>query len=287
MAVEYVVVSSALDPVATAVESEWGTLPATGDHVDGASVRRLGERTVVLARPGAHIHDEGVDQRLPPALRSSRPTLVFPSIHRSERNVPSLTVHPLGNPGPQAEVGGLPRTLVPTDPRSMAGALRLLSEGGTSIGLGATYEATHHGPVVELPAFFIEIGYGELSSPPAPAVRLLARVLRELDRDARDRVALGVGGGHYVPHFSDLALRRRWAFGHLLSRHALAEIDRPTARAAFERTEGAEGIVYSRAEDARHPFLERLGPRLRDGDAPERSGSGPDPTADVRSASGT
>jgi len=152
----------------------------------------------------------------------------------------------------------------------MASALRLLDEGASVVGWEATYEATHHGPEVELPAFFIEIGYGELPAPPSTAVRLLADVISRTEGDPGDRIALGIGGGHYVPHFTEVALRRSWAFGHLLSRHALEELDRATALEAYTKTGGAEGVVYARAEDARHPMLEGVGPRLRDQEAPAR-----------------
>jgi D-aminoacyl-tRNA deacylase len=282
------VIVSDVDPVAAAVAAKWGTPPATGDHVEGTPIRRLTEQILVLRRSGPHVHDERLDLRLPASLREGGPTLVFPSIHRSERNVPCLTVHPLGNPGERADVGGAPRTLAPTDARAMATVLRLLDEGGTPLGWNATYEATHHGPAVELPAFFVEIGYGDQPSPPDEAVRVLAGVLPRIASDPTDRIALGVGGGHYVPHFTDLALHRRWAFGHLLSRHALAELDSALAAEAFSRSVGAEGVVYARAEDARHPALARLGPRLRDADAPPRERGDPlSTTGDARSASGT
>jgi len=288
VAAEMVVIVSNVDPVASGVAAEWGTLPAADAHLDGAPFRSLTEKVLVVRRPGLHVHEDALDSRLPSAVRALRPTLVFPSIHRSERNVPCLTVHPLGNPGPRADVGGRPRTLTPTDPRRMAGALRLLGEGAGSTGFKATYEATHHGPALTLPAFFVEVGFGELPQPPPAAVHLLASAIPRIEMDPLDRVALGVGGGHYVPHFTELALRRRWAFGHLLSRHALAEIDRTTAVEAYAQSAGAEGVVFARAEDSRLPALEGLGPRLRDPDAPVRersveSGS----TAGVRSASGT
>jgi len=285
---EVVVVVSSLDPVADAVAKEWGTLPAAEGHVEGGVIRRLNESTVVVRRPGYHIRDEKVDERLPAHLRDSRPTLVFPSIHRSGQNVASLTVHPLGNPGPSAELGGRPRTLAPTDPLRMVAALRLLDEGRHGLEMSATYEATHHGPEVGLPAFFIEIGSGEDATPDPRAVRLLARVIPEIAATSGDRVALGVGGGHYAPHFSDLALRRHWAFGHIISRHALGEIDRSTALEAFRQSPRAEGVVYSRAQDAAHPALEGIGPRLRDQDASPRTRERLEaPTGDARSASGT
>ena len=285
---EVVVIIAEEDPVARAVSALWGSPPPVEGHVDGVPLRRLNARTLLLGRPGHHVHDEDLDRKLPLAVREQRPTLLFPSIHRSEMNVPCLTVHPLGNPGPRAEVGGRPRTVVPTDPRRMAAALRLLDDGALGIGMRATFEATHHGPALELPAFFVEIGYGGSPGPPDAAVRLLAQTIAEIEPDPSDRVAMGVGGGHYVPHFSELALRRRWAFGHLISRHALVEVDRATAAQAYAASGGAEGVVYARAEDARHPALEGLGPRLRDSDAPPRISGPARPSTDAfHSASGT
>ena len=282
------VVVSGADPVAEAVSSRWGTLPAAEGHVDGTPLRRLSETTWVVRRPGWHIHDEEVDRRLPATVRAARPTLVFPSIHRSERMVASLTVHPLGNPGASNDMGGRPRALVPTDPERMVTTLRRLEEQCRPLNLPATYEATHHGPLVELPAFFVEVGSGERTDPSPEAIRILADVIPKIEAASGDRVALGVGGGHYVPHFTELALERRWAFGHLLSRHALEEIDRPTAEEAYALSPRAEGVVYSRARDTDLPALQGVGPRLRDQDAPPRERSvGRPPTDVARSASGT
>lgn len=287
MTLDYVVVVSTADPVAAVVAERWGTPPATDYHVDGTPIRRLSPRVGLLKRSVLHIRDDALGEAVRAEAGRERPTLVFPSIHRSQRGVPSLTVHPLGNPGPTAEVGGRPRTLVPTDPLLMAAALRSLGEGAPNIGVPATYEATHHGPAIELPAFFVEIGYDLPNAPPPEAVGLLAQVLPSLSRDPTDRVALGVGGGHYVPHFTELALRRRWAFGHLLSRHTLPDLVRSVAEAAVAATPGAEGIIYARAEDARHPALEGVAARLNEKAAPLRERAPGAAKAGAPRASGT
>ncbi len=267
----YLVVVSEPDPVARDVALTWGTPPATDERVDGAPIRVLSDEAYLLRRPVRHIHDEHLDARLPSRLRALRPTLVFPSIHRSERNVRCLTVHPLGNFGDEAEVGGRPRVLDPTDPSLMAAALRALHEWGNGMGLPATFEATHHGPELGLPAMFVEIGYGSDAAPPPEAVRVLSEIIPQLAREDHDRTALAVGGGHYAPHFTDLALKRRWAFGHIISRHALATLDSGMARQAMEMSGGAGGWLSARAEDAGHSALATLGPRWRDSDASARA----------------
>ncbi len=271
----YVVVVSLADPVGRAVHDRLGARPSTGAFVDGAAIRQLTPDALVVGRSTLHIHDDGLESRLPPALVASSPTLVFPSIHRSESGAPCFTVHPLGNLGGAAEVGGAPHTLVPAAPRLMTDALRRLHEGGERAGLSATFEATHHGPVSALPAFFAEIGYGSMPAPPESAVRVLADILLELSEDPTDHVVVGVGGGHYAPHFSDLAVKRRWAFGHLVSRHALLTTDPATAGLALAATPGAEGAIFARASDQVLPAARALAPRLRETSAPRREGSPP------------
>jgi D-tyrosyl-tRNA(Tyr) deacylase len=271
MDLRYLVILSDPDPVAQAVRERWGPGAVVGEHVDGAPIRSVGEGVASLRRPGRHVLDDALDARLPPEFRAARVPLVFPSIHRSERGPLCLTVHPLGNWGDRAEVGGAPRRLVPSAPRLMTAALRALTEGAEKLGLGATYESTHHGPSLDLPAFFAEIGGGPNPDvPPAAAADLLAEALRDLVEDPADRIALGVGGGHYVPHFTELALERRWAFGHLLPRHTLPSLGAAMARAAWEATPGAEGIVFARAADAELPVWEGIGPRRKDTEAPRR-----------------
>ena len=266
-------VVSEADPVAPRVAERWGSPPSSGTHVDGAPIRALGPGVWYLRRPGLHIHDDHLDRKLPRSFVEPGLRLVFPSVHRSESGTPCFTVHPLGNLGPTSDVGGEPGRLVLTAPRLMSSALRLLAEGGERIGLDATYEATHHGPSLELPAFFAEIGFGEAEGPPPAAVDVLARVLPALVEDPTDRVAVGAGGGHYVPHFTDLALRRRWAFGHLVPRHALETASRAMLEDAVEKTPGSEGVLFARAADAADPRWVGRWPRLRDGDAPRRDAS--------------
>ncbi len=284
----YLLVVSEPDPVARRVAERWGTPRPTGEHVDGAAVRELSAHALMLRRPGPHVHDERLDRRLPPQLIAEGISLVFPSIHRSEQNLPCLTVHPLGNPGPTAEIGGSPRALSPTDPGLMVALLRRMSERAPAIGLRACYESTHHGPWLGLPSLFVEIGYGHLPDPPDEAVKLLSELLPSIETTAGDRIAVAVGGGHYAPHFTDLAIRRSWAFGHILSRHALVGLDGPTAQSAYRLSPGAEGIVYARAADAGIPAFAGLGPRLRESLAPERSRGGTGGSTDAgRPASGT
>ncbi|MCI4351379.1 MAG: D-aminoacyl-tRNA deacylase [Thermoplasmata archaeon] len=282
-ALEYLVVLSEGDPVARAVGARLDVGPSVGALVDGTPLRALGGNGATLRRPGIHIRDDDVDQRLPPDLRTGL-TLIFPSIHRSAAGQHGLTVHPLGNPTGAAEVGGRPRRLVPTSPRLMATVLRRLAEGGERIGWSASYEATHHGPSLGTPAFFAEIGFGEAEAPPEETVELLAKALVDVVADPSDRIVIGVGGGHYAPHFTELALERRAAFGHIFARHVLEDIDDATRDEARAATPGSEGIVYARSADVTDRW-QRVAPRIRDAELPSR-GSGTIRSSSSRSRDG-
>lgn len=273
MTLEYVIVLSAEDPVARAVGERWGTPPVVSQSPDSGPLRRLRSTVGLLRRSGLHIHDDGV--AVPPESPGGPPpTLVFPSVHRSATARPTLTVHPLGNPGPTAEVGGIPGRLVTVDARRMTDALRRVADVADRLAWAASFEATHHGPAVAQPAFFVEIGAPDFAHPPADAVSGFADLLPELAGDPRDRVAIGLGGGHYAPHFTELARERRWAFGHLLPRHALELGGAGLVRSALAATPGAEGILYHRAQDAEAATWSSIAPRLRDKEVPERAAPG-------------
>lgn len=269
----YVVVLSELDPVARKVSEALGAGDSLAIELEGTPLRGRPGGPITVRRPGHHIHDEHLDRGLPKEWRRAGTVLVFPSVHRSERGYDAMTVHPLGNPGSTAEVGGRPEVFVPAAPRLMADALRRLADGTGAVGWPATFEATHHGPELESPAFFIEVGGSDPDHPPEKATRLIAAVVRELSEDPADQVVLGVGGGHYAPHFTDLTLRRSIAFGHMLARHALDEMSLAAARAAWEATPGAVGVVYARVADAERPVAKGWGPRFRESEAPRRGGS--------------
>jgi D-tyrosyl-tRNA(Tyr) deacylase len=268
--ISQLVVLSDLDPVACAVRERLGVQESIGLSVDGVALRRLGRSSASLRRAGHHVEDDDLDQRLPPSLRAGM-TLIFPSIHRSAAGQHGLTVHALGNPSGSADVGGRPRRLVPAAPRMMAAVLRRLAEGTTLFGWAASYEATHHGPHLSTPAFFAEIGFGESPEPPPEAVALLAEAITDPVPDPRDRAVLGVGGGHYAPHFTELAIERRVAFGHIFARHVLTDIDRETMQTARSETPEVEGIVYARAVDVT-PEWQAVAPRVRGSELVLREG---------------
>lgn len=150
--------------------------------------------------------------------------MVFLSRHRSADKVKALTVHPTGNWSDTAEFGGAPKMLSVSAPHMMANALRCLKQEN-DIGFEVTYEATHHGPVTDVPSFFIEAGGpDEIES---SAYRVVARALaRSLaNTDDSGEVAIGIGSGHYPRKFTALALESKYALSHMMPKYLCENTD--------------------------------------------------------------
>src|SRR2546430_10643716 len=90
---------------------------------------------ILVTIPGLHLDRDHLDRDLESSFNERVDLVIYLSKHRSESGRPSLTVHPIGNPG-VAEFGGQPETLVPSAPRWMTAALRRLRPPARSL----TYE---------------------------------------------------------------------------------------------------------------------------------------------------
>ena len=209
----------------------------------GAPALRHGDRTLVTI-PDLHLHHDHVDREVESSLGFRPEVVVFLSKHRSESRRPSLTVHPLGNLG-AADFGGRPGEVVPTAPHLMTEALRSVKREASGLEYSVTFEATHHGPFLECPAFFIEAGSSEREWRDPRAAEALMRALLGL-RPRSGPVSIGVGGGHYVPRISDVALARGVLFGHMVSGHALPTLSDAMIDRLIARTPGASLVYFHR-----------------------------------------
>ena len=155
---------------------------------------------------------------------------VFATRHSSSAGVPALTTHSIGNWG-KAEFGGRDRTICPTSPS----LLKLFLQNLAVVAKSESYsgeivqEATHHGPFIEKPAVFIEVGSTEKewNNP-----KLASMVADSLIGGIGDYVALdeqyesvvALGGLHYARSFRKLMLESEYAVGHICPKHHLADL---------------------------------------------------------------
>ena len=84
---------------------------------------------------------------------------IFISKHRAQEDRPSLTCHAIGNFG-KAEHGGKERTLCCSDPALLKNIFLELNKNAEEP-YEVTLEATHHGPFMEKPVLFAELGSNE------------------------------------------------------------------------------------------------------------------------------
>jgi D-aminoacyl-tRNA deacylase len=173
--------------------------------------------------------------------------LVFVSRHSSVSGIPTLSVHTPGNLG-EAELGGIARKVSVASASAMKRALLELSKQKERLKLDykVSYECTHHGPSLNVPTMFVELGsspkqWRDLKAAEAVAHAAMAAVSGKQDFPA----VLGVGGPHYNEKFSKLALNTEVAFGHIISKYAVQRIDAELLRQCIQRTvERVESAVF-------------------------------------------
>ena len=256
------VVASAVDEASMNIRErllELGGWSESGDF-DGSPVWRRDDRLLVTIREH-HLYVDHIDARVRAELGAIPDAVAYVSKHRASSGQDALTVHPIGN-WHGADFGGRPGEVVPAAPGLMTDALLRVAAEARSLGLPATYEATHHGPYLETPTFYIEVGSGRERWADLRAAALLARAVLAA-KPSGDPVAIGVGGGHYLPRVTDVALARRVAFGHLIPSHALEPPNWAAMELAVARTAGAK-FVYLHRKALPKPLVRTLEAFFRD-----------------------
>ncbi|MCE5298925.1 MAG: D-tyrosyl-tRNA(Tyr) deacylase [Methanoregulaceae archaeon] len=160
--------------------------------------------------------------------------IIFLSRHSSENPFPVLTVHVTGNIGP-ARLGGITGSLAVASPPWMHAVLCNLNKNAPE-GYRVTYEITHHGPTeLSTPSFFVEIGSTGKEWTDARAGHTVA--LSVFEADPADTVnVLGIGGTHYARRETEIAIRSRTAFGHIVHSRFVSSLDTMMLSALAEKS---------------------------------------------------
>lgn len=187
-------------------------------EADGVSYASCGN-DVIMSIPDMHIYRENLDKEAE-AFGVKVDSVVVMSKHSAKSGRPALTVHPIGNYH-HADYGGRSDTLVQSSPMEMTDALRAIASRSEDPGVQVCFEVTHHGPYLEKPTFYIEIGSDETHWGDLPSAEILAHVILEAEGHDGCRPLVGIGGGHYTPRFTEAALGSRVAFGHMIPNYQL------------------------------------------------------------------
>lgn len=172
--------------------------------------------------------------------------LIFISRHKSESGIPTLSVHVPGNIGP-AKMGGIPRKVSIAPASAMKEALKELALDKERMNLDyeVSYECTHHGPSLDVPTIFVELGSSEVQWRDLKAAKAVAEAaMAAVTSKESYPTALGIGGLHYNRKFTKLALTGDIAFGHIIPKYAVQLVDLEVLKHCVERTvEKVEKII--------------------------------------------
>ena len=171
--------------------------------------------------------------------------IVFLSRHSSAADIKSVTVHPTGNFRNTADLGGMPRALSMADPETMTGYLKFLRTSTSLPGVEITFEATHHGPLLDIPNFYFEIGTTAEQWTNEEILNSCYETIMGAAPVAGGNF-VGVGGGHYMSKITEYVVENNVNVGHMISKHSLVEIDRDMIIRAVERTPGCAGFLVDR-----------------------------------------
>jgi D-aminoacyl-tRNA deacylase len=155
--------------------------------------------------------------------------VVFVSRHSSQSETPTLTVHTPGNFA-DAGLGGLPQVLSVSPANAMVEALKALKclQEQSHLNYEVSYEATHHGPSLNIPAMFVELGSSPKQWSDLAAAEAVAEAAVEAIAgfgNSQRPAVIGIGGTHYNQKFAQMALAGEAVFGHMIPKYALSQID--------------------------------------------------------------
>lgn len=239
------IVTSSEDPASMNIRARLLERPGWSELGSFEGHPALGKDDFVMVQVDRiHLEEDHIDQRVATALGLSPDVVIFASRHKAESRIPTLTVHPMGNYS-TAEFGGRPSTLSPASPRLMTSALRALAENARGLGFNVSFETTHHGPLLDTPGFYIEIGsYEELWGREDAADAVASSILSV--RAEEHPIVVGVGGGHYAPRFTEVALARKVAMGHMAANYALSALNQEMILQMAAKSQGARKVYFHR-----------------------------------------
>jgi D-aminoacyl-tRNA deacylase len=198
----------------------------------------LGNTIIVIIDKDSLFADY-IEREVEKELDVSIGSLIFASRHSSQKKIPTLTAHTPGNFGKAAH-GGKDGELCFSHPEATKKALQVMNQLCPE-GYSVAMEATHHGPITGVPSTFVEIGSTEENWQDERAGKVVAEAIQSLLSVHKKTKAVGIGGTHYCPKFTEVAFRTEIAVGHVLPKYA--EITEEHIRKALERNSGVDLVI--------------------------------------------
>lgn len=186
------------------------------------------------------LKDEAVNAQNLPENFPNAELVVFISRHSSQSGTPTLSVHTPGNLS-TAELGGLSRTLSVSPANAMCDALKALMrlKQEKRLNYEVSYECTHHGPSLNVPTMFVELGSSEKQWSDLTAAGAVSQAAMEAIANfsnSKQTAVLGIGGTHYNQKFTKMALEGEAVFGHMIPKYAVPLVNSEILLQCMEKT---------------------------------------------------
>ena len=215
----------------------WDQLP----DVEGASAY-ASKAVRMWVFPDGVLREDHIDLRWFKATGEHVSEVIFPSRHVAKSGLACLTLHPIGvmqlDPSATAPFGGKAGDAPPPSPR-LGPWWRSLLQRSENMDLGEVFdislEVTHHGPWLDAPCLFIEVGSTAATWGHLGAAHLLGQLIHEglgldggggigqwdSEKNAGEVVLITLGGGHYAPRGNQITANNGVWLGHMLATYAL------------------------------------------------------------------
>tara|TARA_Y100000310_G_scaffold94955_1_gene92801 strand:+ start:36148 stop:37029 length:882 start_codon:yes stop_codon:yes gene_type:complete len=201
------------------------------------------------------IHANDLDKKI------DADVFVFLSKHKAAEGRASLTCHPIGNFG-EADKGGKDKTLCHSYPSLLKNMFIELNKNVENSEYEATLEATHHGPFMEKPLLFVELGSNEKYWGDKEGADIVAKsVIKAIEKcngfaatnnntsnkknnettkneniEKKNYESVFVIGGSHYNHVANKAmLKSDLAVGHICAKHNLDSLDENLIKEAMEK----------------------------------------------------
>ncbi len=168
--------------------------------------------------------------------------IIFASKHKSEKKEKTLSIHAPGN-WRDAELGGERGKVCKTSALFQKQIFEKLKTNADSYNLKnykVTLECTHHGPLINKPCIFIEIGSTEKEWEDRRAAFIIAKTISEIIKGFKENpyneIAIGIGGPHYCPNFNKIQLKSNIALSHIIPQYSFP-LTEEMIKQALEKTQ--------------------------------------------------
>tara|TARA_B100000927_G_C16470806_1_gene471453 strand:- start:2525 stop:3487 length:963 start_codon:yes stop_codon:yes gene_type:complete len=205
----------------------------------GDVLRSLHSDVHLLSIDQIHVNADAIDKTHEKELGCNVDEVLVLSRHVSSTDTPAITLHAIGLPGatPEGErgrAGGLNGNLVPPSPRFATIFREMVVEArkrNLDDHFDLTLEATHHGPILEAPTLYLEIGSTKEDWSREDALKLWATLLSDILGlkngvqkgiwEGEGEVMIGIGGGHYAPRHREVVEMGNMWLGHIIAGYSL------------------------------------------------------------------